>query len=457
MGDLFGTNGVRGVVGERMTPELALRIGQSVGTTLEPGDAVLVGRDTRTSGPTLESALVAGLLSTGVAVDRAGVTPTPALQLAVKHGRYLRGLVVSASHNPPEFNGIKVVDHDGSELDRGKEALVEEVYFDEAFRTASWEELRTPGDLPGVNAAYVDAVVEHVDADAIREAGLRVIVDGSNGAGSLTTPEILRRLGCDVVTLNCQPDGTFPGHESEPTPENVRDLVTSVTALNCDLGVVVDGDADRAVFVTEEGTYLPGEATLNLVAGFVVEEHGGGTVVTPVSSSSALEEHVEALGGRVEYTAVGSPVVAARMMELEDAVFGGEENGGLMFPEHLHVRDGGLSVAKVLEILARTGRPLSELVAELPRKALVKLKTACPEDLKDDVLAAYAARDREEETLTLDGVKVLKQEGWVLVRPSGTEPIVRVYAEADAEDVARGMAEKELAVVEGIVSDLRSR
>lgn len=457
MGDLFGTNGVRGVVGERMTPELALRIGQSVGTTLEPGDAVLVGRDTRTSGPALEAALVSGLLSTGVAVDRAGVVPTPALQLAVKRGSYRRGVVVSASHNPPEFNGIKVVDHDGSELDRDKEHLVEEVYFQEAFRTASWDVLRTPGELPGVNEAYVEGVMEHVDVDAIREAGLRVIVDGSNGAGSLTTPVLLRRLGCDVVTLNCQPDGTFPGHESEPTPENVRDLVTSVTALGCDLGVVVDGDADRAVFVTEEGTYLPGEMTLNLVAGHVVRERGGGTVVTPVSSSSALEEHVEALGGEVEYTAVGSPVVAARMQEMEDAVFGGEENGGLMFPEHLHVRDGGMSVAKVLEILALEGRPLSELVAELPRKALVKLKTACREDVKDDVIAAYAARDREEETMTLDGVKVLKDAGWVLVRPSGTEPIVRVYAEADDEEVARGMAEEELAVVQGIVDELSAK
>lgn len=454
MGDLFGTNGVRGVVGDRMTADLALRVGKALGSHVDVGDRVLVGRDTRTSGPALESAIVAGLLSTGVRVDRAGVVPTPALQHAVKERPYERGVVVSASHNPPEFNGIKAVHHDGRELPRGKEAEVEEIYFDEAFRVADWDRLHEPGRAPEVNERYVDAVVGHVDRQLVAGADLEVVLDGSNGAGGETAAAVLRELGVRPITLNCQPDGTFPGHDSEPTPENLADLQATVPAVDADLGVAVDGDADRAVFVTGEGTFVPGEVTLTLAAGRVVEERGGGTVVTPVSTSSALEEHVGEWGGSVEYTAVGSPVVAEHMLET-GAVFGGEENGGLMFPGHVHVRDGAMAMAKVLEIVADKGRPLAELVAEIPTKALVKESVDCPEDLKEPFMEAYGARDRAGDVIDVDGVKVVTDEGWTLVRPSGTEPIVRVYGEADDRATAQDLVDEARAEVEELVEDLR--
>jgi phosphomannomutase/phosphoglucomutase len=454
MGDLFGTNGVRGVVGDRMTPQLALDIGKAVGSHVEVGDRVLVGRDTRTSGPALESAVVSGLLSTGVEVDRAGVVPTPALQHAVKKRPHRRGVVVTASHNPPEFNGIKVVYEDGRELPRSVEDEVEAIYFDQSYRTADWDRLSAPGQASRVNERYVDAVVDGVDAGTIAEADLDVVLDGSNGAGAEPTAAVLRELGVHPITLNCQPDGTFPGHESEPTPENLADLQDTVPAVDADLGIAVDGDADRAVFVTGEGAFVPGEVTLTLVAGRVAEEHGGGTVVTPVSTSSALEEHVEERGGGVEYTAVGSPVVAKRMVET-DAVFGGEENGGLMFPDHVHVRDGAMAAAKILEIVAQEGRSLKDLVAEIPTKALVKESVDCPEALKEAFIDAYGARERDGEVVTVDGVKVVTDEGWTLVRPSGTEPIVRVYGEADERSTAQALVDEARGEVEDLVADLR--
>ena len=453
MGKLFGTNGVRGFANQDMNAELALRLGRALGSFLRQGDTVLVGRDTRTSGPMLANALAAGLQSAGVHVLDVGVVPTPALQLAVKNsgGRYAAGAVVTASHNPPEFNGIKFIDPDGTEMRSDKEDAIEEVFFAERFRDVAWHDIGQVAPLPGVNDAYVDAVIAHVDAEAIRRAKLTVVLDTSNGAGSLTAPWLLRRLGVHVVTLNAQPDGTFPGHPSEPTPENVRDLLRSVTAFGAHLGVVQDGDADRCVFVDEKGGYVLGDRMLALMAGYVVAKRGGGLVATPVSSSSIVEEHVKAKGGTVTYTRVGAPVVARAMME-KGAVFGGEENGGLIWPEHQHCRDASMTLAKVIELLAVTSKPLSALLAEVPTAASVKKKVECPNDRKQKALDAFAAAHAKDRVDRTDGVKVYTSEGWVLVRPSGTEPIFRVYAESKTPEQAEQLADRSLTEIKSIIA-----
>ncbi len=457
LGKLFGTNGVRGFANKDMNPELALRLGRSLGTFLKPGDTVLVGRDTRTSGTMLIAALASGLQSAGVNVKDAGIVTTPALQYRVKtsQGKFAAGAVVTASHNPPEHNGIKFIDPDGTEMRSDKEDAIEDVYFAESYRNAAWNEIGTTGIEPRVNDAYVDACVAHVDGAAIRRAKLKVVLDTSNGAGSLTAPYMLQKLGVHVITLNAQPDGTFPGHPSEPTPENVKDLVNSVKAFGANLGVVQDGDADRCVFADENGEYVYGDRTLALVSGQMVvaskAKGGDTTIVTPVSSSSIVEEYVKSKGGSVVYTRVGAPIVARRMMEL-NALFGGEENGGLIFPAHQHCRDASMTLAKILEILATTGQPFSKLLAEIPTASLVKKKIECPNDRKEKALVAFAAahaKDRVDET---DGVKVYTSEGWVLVRPSGTEPIFRVYAEAKTSDEAEALAARMLAEIKGIIA-----
>ncbi|MBI4393231.1 MAG: phosphoglucosamine mutase [Euryarchaeota archaeon] len=469
MGRLFGTNGVRGLANVEITPELALAVGRSFGTYVmaqwpprpakggENGPVtaaprVLVGCDTRTTNEMLKAAAISGLLSTGCAVEDCGVVPTPALQYAVKSFGFAGGLIITASHNPPEFNGIKIMDSDGSEMPRDKEALVEDAYFSKKFNEAHWKSIRTDMALPGVNAHYVNGVIGQVDAKAIRERAFTVVLDTSNGAGSLTAPLVLTGLGCRVVTLNAQPDGTFPGHPSEPTPENVADLISTVKAVGADLGVVQDGDADRAIFVDEKGAYVMGDRTLALMAGYVVKAKKGGVVVTPVSSSSGVEDVVKANKGRIEYTAVGSPVVAKRMKEVK-AVFGGEENGGLIFPEHQHCRDGSMSMAKMLELLAKEKKPLSQLIAATPRYSLYKTKLQCPDAKKEKAIKAYLAANKGTKVDATDGAKVYFDEGWVLVRPSGTEPLFRVFAEAKTDEAAKRLGETERERIEAIIGE----
>lgn len=469
MGKLFGTNGVRGFANQDMNAELALKLGRSLGSFLKKGDTVLVGRDTRTSGPMLVAALSAGLASAGVHVHDAGEVTTPALQYAVKtskgryaagpqrpdgssgpsHG-YAAGAVVTASHNPPEFNGIKFIDPDGTEMRSDKEDAIEAVFFSDRFRSVEWNEIGQSHYQPGVNNAYVDAIVAKVDHEAIRRAKLTVVLDTSNGAGSHTAPYLLRKLGVHVVTMNAQPDGTFPGHPSEPTPENVKDLVAATKAFGASLGVVQDGDADRCVFIDEKGSYIDGNRTLALMAGFVVGQRRGGLVVTPVSSSAIIEEHVKAKGGNVAYTRVGAPIVARYMMD-HGAVVGGEENGGIIWPEFQHCRDASMTLAKVLELLATSGKPFSALLAELPSAAAVKKKVECPNDKKQKALDAFAKAHAKDRVDTTDGVKVYTNEGWVLVRPSGTEPIFRVYAESKTHEQAETLATKSLAEIREII------
>jgi phosphomannomutase / phosphoglucomutase len=453
MGKLFGTNGVRGFANKDMNAELALKLGRALGAFLKSGDTVLVGRDTRTSGSMLAGALAAGLASAGVNVRDCGVVTTPALQYAVKTsgGAFAAGAVVTASHNPPEHNGIKFIDPDGTEMRSDKEDAIEAIFFAGKFRDVAWNEIGGDAHEVGVNERYVDAIVQKVDAAAIRRAKLTVALDTSNGAGSLTAPYLLQKLGVHVITLNAQPDGTFPGHPSEPTPENVRDLIAATKAFGASLGVVQDGDADRCVFIDEKGAYVDGNRTLALMAGYAVEKHRGGLVVTPVSSSGIIEEHVKAKGGKLAYTRVGAPIVARYMMD-HQAVIGGEENGGIIWPEFQHCRDASMTLAKVLELLATSGRPFSALLAEMPHAASVKKKVECPNDKKTKALDGFAtahAKDRVDRT---DGVKVYSPEGWVLVRPSGTEPIFRVYAEAKSHEAAEALAERSLREIRDIIS-----
>ncbi|MEA3202190.1 MAG: phosphomannomutase / phosphoglucomutase [Thermoplasmata archaeon] len=452
MGKLFGTNGVRGFANQDMNAELALKLGRSLGSFLQKGDTVLVGRDTRTSGPMLVASLSAGLQSAGVHVHDAGEVTTPALQYAVKtgKGRYAAGAVVTASHNPPEFNGIKFIDPDGTEMRSDKEDAIEALFFADKFRSVPWSDIGQGHYQPGVNNAYVDAILGKVDHEAIRRAKLTVVLDTSNGAGSHTAPYLLRKLGVHVVTMNAQPDGTFPGHPSEPTPENVKDLVAATRAFGASLGVVQDGDADRCVFIDEKGAYVDGNRTLALMAGFVVSQKKGGLVVTPVSSSGIIEEHVKAKGGKVAYTKVGAPIVARYMMD-HGAVVGGEENGGIIWPEFQHCRDASMTLAKVLELLASSGKSFSALLAELPTAASVKKKVECPNERKQKALDGFAKAHAKDRVDTTDGVKVYTSEGWVLVRPSGTEPIFRVYAESKTPEQAEALALKSLAEIREII------
>lgn len=443
---LFGTNGIRGVVNEDMGAQLALDMGKAIGTYM--GGKVAIATDSRTSADMMRCAVSAGLISTGVEVLDLGMLATPVLQYYVKNSGVKGGIMITASHNPPQFNGIKCVDYDGTEMPRSKEEMIEAIYHSKGFTQRSWRLVGSIRPVHGVGQSYCNAVRRLVDAPAIADAKLTVVLDCANGAGAATSPSLLEQLGVRAITLNANPQGTFPGHESEPTPENLKDLMAMVKATGADLGVAHDGDADRTIFVDDQGNYLYGDKSLALVAGYVVREKGGGTVVTPVSTSSCVEDVVNRVGGKMVYTKVGSPIVARRMME-ENAVFGGEENGGLIFPEHQYCRDGAMTMAKVLEIVAKEGK-LSQLMTHMPSYALDKRKLECRNGIKEKVMEDLLVCFKDMRTDATDGVKVFFKNGWALVRPSGTEPIFRIYSEGRTGEAAKMIGdrcEKELSEI----------
>ncbi|HEY3421239.1 MAG TPA: phosphoglucosamine mutase [Methanomassiliicoccales archaeon] len=430
---LFGTNGIRGVVNQEMNASFALEVGAAIGTHM--GGKVAIATDCRTSADMIKSAVAAGLMASGANVLDIGMVPTPALQYYVKNSGVKGGVMITASHNPPEFNGIKCIDYDGTEMPREKEEKIEAIYFNKSSVHKNWKSVGTIGLVEGAARTYSAAIKQHVDVNTIASAKMNVVLDCANGAATATSPDLLADLGVRVISLNSNPQGTFPGHPSEPTADNLKDLMATVKATGADLGLAHDGDADRTIFVDDKGNFVFGDRSLAIVARHIVRQNGGGTVVTPVSSSSCVEDVVKAEGGEVVYTRVGSPVVARKMIEV-GAIFGGEENGGLIFPEHQYCRDGGMTAAKMLEIVAMEG-PLSKLLSTIPEYYLDKRKMECPEVRKSEVLKLVVEAFSKEKVDTTDGVKVYFGEGWTLIRPSGTEPIFRIFSEGRSPEAAK--------------------
>ena len=441
---LFGTNGVRGIANEKITPDMALDLGKSLGTYLLQNNQdirVAVGMDTRISGDMLRSAAVAGLLSTGVEVVDVGVLPIPALQYYIRD-RANAGIMITASHNPREYNGLKIVAGDGTEFSREGETEVETIYFSHKFHQARWD--KTGGYFKDQSAirSYMDGIIEHVDADAIRSAGLTVVVDPGCGAACAVTPLLLRELGCKVISLNAQPDGTFPGRNPEPTKDVLSDLMNTVRASGADVGIAHDGDADRVAFVDENGEFLDEEDLLALMGSHVLTQKKG-NVVTPVSSSLRLKDIAQSMGCELTWTAVGSIDVAHKMIDI-NAVFGGEGNGGLIFPDFQYCRDGAMTAAKMLELLAR-GKKLSELRANIPQYHNLKDKIKCDDPV--DVMKAAKLALKHEDVDDTDGLKIWYPDGWILIRPSGTEPIIRIYVESSSSGRVKELMEYGRSVV----------
>jgi len=450
---LFGTNGIREVVGGPFTAPFVTRVAAAIASVVPPGRPIAVGWDGRTSSPAF-SRIVSGTLAlAGHRVIELGLLPTPAIQYSVPRVGAGLGLIVTASHNPPEFNGIKCIASEGLEASREFEEAIEAAVEHGATPSMPFDRIGEIASDPQGAHRYLDGILGLVDRGRIAARKFTVVLDCANGASVVTSPTLLRRLGCRVVTLNGQVDGTFPGHFPEPTEANLADLRRTVSTVGADLGIAHDGDADRAVYVDSSGRYVPGEEMLALLARDAVERHHGGVVVTSISSPQSVEDAIRPHGGTVEYTRVGSPAIS-HAMQRTGAVFGGEDNGGLIFPEFQLARDGAMSVAATLDLVARAGRPLADLLRELPHYTLLKEKVDCP------VTRRAAVLDRVGETLTagaervvtLDGLKVYRDGGWVLVRPSGTEPLLRVIAEAKDAPAARALADRALAAVRAAVA-----
>jgi len=452
---LFGTNGIREVVGEKLTAPFVTAVAGGIARSTPVGPPIVVGWDGRTSSPAFAAIVSSTLTLAGHHVIEVGVLPTPAVQYCVLHHRAQLGVIVTASHNPPEFNGVKCIAADGLEVLRPVEEQIESAVAKAEGQSVSFDRIGTAVvDHDGARR-YVEGIVAQVDAASIARRHPKVVLDCGNGASVTTSPHLLRRLGCRVVSLNGHLDGTFPGHASEPTPQNLADLIATVPATGADLGIAHDGDADRAVFVDERGQFQPGEKILTLLAQEFARRQPGGVIVTPVSASQSVEDVVRALGGEVVYTRVGSPVVTHEMQR-RHAVFGGEENGGLIFPAFQLARDGAMTAAAVLELLAVRGLTLSEALRDLPAYTLVKEKVHCPVELRGKVLERLAAQAEADggRVVTLDGLKVFLADGWTLLRPSGTEPLIRVFAESKDPVRARALADGGLRQVREAIAAL---
>ena len=437
---LFGTFGVRRTANDVLTPEFASRLAACYGTLIQ--GTVAVGGDTRTSSPMLMEAVKAGLLSSGCNVVDLGILPTPGVQYAVRK-YYDGGVMVTASHNPPKYNGLKFLDEDGIGIPDEMDLAIEKLYFDEEPKRAEWFEIGQIYKNDKIIDEYVSEAISKVDSDAIRKANLKVVVDCGSGAGSYTAPYLIRKLGCDVTTLNCQADGFFPGRDPEPIEENLQELISVVKELNADIGLAHDGDADRTICIDEKGNFVLGDKTFTLVEKQMLKENNGGTVVTTVATSQAIYDVAEEFNGKVIATAVGDLLVARKLKD-EDGLFGGEENGGLIFPDFVYGRDAVMTVAKILETIAKEKKTLSELVSELPVYYASKMKIECSDDQKEFVMNSIADEIQTTTDFELDltdGVKILKDDGWVIIRPSGTEPIFRCFAESDSQQKADEMTE----------------
>ena len=425
---MFGTSGIRGEVGEEVTAELALSVGRALAS--EGYERVVVGRDVRESGRVLQDALTAGIRECGGDVVTVGVAPTPTVARGVGWLDADAGVVITASHNPATDNGIKLWSPSGQAFDAERREAIADRVETERYDLEPWDGLGDQTHREGLLERHVEAITDTVAGQGQDLENLEVVVDVGNGAGSVTADALLE-LGCSVRTINAQQDGRFPGRPSEPNEETLGDLQQLVGATDADLGVAHDGDADRMMAVDERGEFVPKDLLLAL---FARDAAGEGTrVAAPVDTSLAVDDALESVGASVTRTAVGDVYVAERATE-DDVAFGGEPSGAWIWPDETLCPDGPLAACKLAATAARAGS-LADLVDDLETYPI--RRTSIEVDDKAAVMERVEAtvRERDLEIDALDGVRIDHGDGWTLVRPSGTEPVVRITAEA--RDAAR--------------------
>ncbi len=429
---IFRAYDIRGVFGKDLTEEVAAKIGAAFATFLE-GRTVVVGRDVRLSGETLRDALVSGLVSRCNVTD-VGVVPTPLLYFALNRLQKDAGVMVTASHNPPQWNGFKAF--------RGQKGSIYGKEMEKIKQITQDIDLKKLGEKRGKSVSYEGIIQEYqkfIQSKIQLERKLKVVADTANGTCGLVAPLLFERLGCNILTLNQEPDGTFPAHLPVPKEETLGELKKEVVRNKADFGVGYDGDGDRAVFIDEKGNLVPGDLTLLIFAKDVLKKHRGGKVVYELSCSMAVEEYVKKLGGIPLVERVGHTFIMDRMIE-EKALLGGEKSSHFYFSEVYGMDDATFASLRMAEILSRSSEKLSEIVASLPKYPSVYEKNfECADNLKFVVIEKLRSKFKEYglKTLDIDGVKLLEKDGWVILRASNTEPVIRISAEARTEEKLR--------------------
>jgi phosphomannomutase/phosphoglucomutase len=448
MGRLFGTNGIRGIFPDTLSLQFIHDITLSIATYFKKGP-ILVGYDGRHSSPLIAKLVCSTLNEAGLDCANAGLVPTPALEYATKKLRYQGGIMITASHNPPEYNGLKPIAADGIEISREDESAIEKIYFGKKWIRSA--KIGKTGQETQVIDTYIAGIKSQIDTKKIRQKKFKVVLDLGNGAQAVTAPKLCEELGCQTFLINQRIDGDFPGRGSEPTPQNLQELSSQVLRKKADLGVAFDGDGDRSLFCDETGTILTGDRSALLLANHILQKKPHSKLVTCLNSSSVTEQIAQKAKAQVIRTKVGSVEVSRRMVS-EKALIGFEENGGFMYGRHNAVRDGCMTLGLVLDLLAETDNSLSTALDSLPKSYTTKDKIKCtPQQAKKLINSLKKQHNNYDDR---DGIKItLGEKIWVMVRPSGTEPIARIYAEADSQEKLEELMKKYLAKVRTLLCD----
>ncbi len=447
---MIGISGVRGVVGDNLTPELLVNLGQAFGTWVDSG-TVVVGRDTRASGDMVKHAVFSGLLSAGCRIVDVGVCGTPSAAMMVTRLEADGGIVISASHNTIEWNALKFFRSDGVYLNQEQGRQLLDIYYGGDSKKVGYDKLHAVETDDRAVQNHLERVLAIVDVPALRKRRFRVAVDCCNGAGSTLALDFLERIGCEIASIDCEMNGLFP-RNPEPTRKHVTAILDLVKTRGADLGFAQDADADRVAFVSEKGDYIGEEYSLCLAARYRLSQRRG-PVVTNLSTTRMIDDVAREFDCQVLRTPVGEVNVAESMIE-SGAVVGGEGNGGVIDPRVHYGRDALTGAALLLQYMLESGKTVGQLASEIPTYHMSKQKVECSKRSVAPVLKKLA----EEKALRVDvqdGVKLDFADGWVHVRPSNTEPIVRVYSEARTQAEADRMADHYRVLVEGLVKSAK--
>jgi len=449
---MVGVSGIRGTVGGTLTPQVACDFGCAFGAMVGEGATVTMARDTRQSGPMIRSAVSAGLLGSGVSVVDLGVVSTPGASLMTRRLGADGGVIVTASHNPQAYNGIKFLQPGGGGLTAAMAGQLEEIRQGRRFSLADTAGVGGESRNDRTHEEHVDAVCGVVDADTIAAGRFKVVLDSINGAGCAVTPMLLKRLGCELVHVNGEPTGDF-AHYPEPIEENLSGLCDAVHAGAAAVGFAQDPDADRLAIVDETGRFIGEEYTLALAAAFVLR-HRKGKIATNLATSRMIDDVAAAAGCQVVRAATGEANVVEAMRR-EGCILAGEGGGGLIEPQVAPVRNSLVAIAYVLQYMAETNKTISQLVAAMPQYVMIKTKMPCPAEAVGDVLAelrkGFASRE-DARFNDVDGLRIDVPEGWLCVRASNTEPIMRISAEASERAAALHLVDEARRVADAILA-----
>ena len=430
MAKFFGTNGIRGVFKDDLTLDFIHDMTLGIATYFKEGP-ILVGYDGRDSSPIIAKTVCSALNYCGLDCNNAGLVPTPCLEFAVKKLGYKGGIMITASHNPPQYNGIKPAAKDGVEISREDELVIEEIYLKKNWIKNPPKWGNTGKEEKAIDV-YLEGIISKIDSEKIKSKNFKVALDLGNGAQAVSAPLLCEKLGCEAFLVNEKIDGKFPGRGSEPTPQNLQELSKIVIENKAELGIAFDGDGDRSIFCDNNGEILTGDKSALVLSKHILQKNPQSTVVTCLNSGSNIETIAEETNSQVIRTKVGSVEVSRRMVPI-NALIGFEENGGFMFGPHNQVRDGCMTLGLMMDLLSSSESSLSQKIEELPPSFTTKDKVSCSSEKAKDLI--HTLKEEFPNSDTTDGIKIsLDLKNWVMIRPSGTEPIIRIYAEAENQE-----------------------